>query len=50
MCLVYGSNPQRLESLVGNDKLPAARARRCPNEYTKLAAAWHELLKDHERM
>lgn len=47
LCLVYGSNPDRLESLVGRDKLPASRARRCPREYSKVATAWGSLLDPH---
>lgn len=49
MCLVYGSDPDRLGFLVGNDKLPASRARRCPTEYTKLLSAWKNLLAPHTR-
>jgi Putative metallopeptidase len=49
LCLVYGSNPQRLGSLVGNDKLPASRARRCPSEYGKISSAWASLLGPHVR-
>jgi Putative metallopeptidase len=44
MCLVYGSNPEALGALVGRDKLPASRARRCPREYSKISAAWSSLL------
>lgn len=49
MCLVYGSSPERLGALVGPKKLPAARARRCPNEYSKISSAWASLLKDSAR-
>jgi hypothetical protein len=49
LCLVYGSNPQRLTDLVRDDRLPEARARRCPNEYQKIATAWDDLLADHMR-
>jgi hypothetical protein len=49
MCLVYGSSPERLGSLVGNDKLPASRARRCPTEYSKVSSAWTSLLDPHLR-
>jgi hypothetical protein len=49
VCLVYGSSPDRLASLVGNDKLPASRARRCPREYNKVASAWSDLLNPHIR-
>ncbi|HSR97027.1 MAG TPA: DUF4344 domain-containing metallopeptidase [Kofleriaceae bacterium] len=47
LCMVYGSNPDRLKSLVGNDKLPASRARRCPTEYSKIYSAWADLLNPH---
>jgi hypothetical protein len=49
MCLVYGSSPDRLGSLVGNAKLPASRARRCPREYSKINTAWTSLLSPHMR-
>jgi hypothetical protein len=49
ICLVYGSNPEQYGSLVGRDKLPAARARRCSGEYTKISSAWASLLKDSSR-
>lgn len=49
MCLVYGSNPQQYASLVGHDKLPAERARRCSAEYSKISSAWASLLKDSSR-
>lgn len=49
LCLVYGSSPERLASLVGNDKLPASRARRCPREYSKVSSAWGSLLAPHMR-
>jgi Putative metallopeptidase len=49
MCLVYGSNPQQYASLVGHDKLPAERARRCSDEYSKISSAWASLLKDSSR-
>jgi hypothetical protein len=47
LCMVYGSNPDRLGSLVGDDKLPASRARRCPQEYSKIYYAWDNLLTPH---
>ena len=49
LCMVYGSNPDRLGSLVGNDKLPASRARRCPKEYSKIFSAWQRPLNKHTR-
>jgi Putative metallopeptidase len=49
LCMLYGSNPQRLGTLVGNDKLPASRAKRCPREYGKINAAWGRLLDPHMR-
>jgi hypothetical protein len=47
LCMVYGSDPDRLGSLVGKDKLPASRARRCPREYSKISTAWGSLLNQH---
>ena len=47
LCMVYGSNPDRLGALVGDDKLPASRARRCPKEYGKIHSAWSNLLSPH---
>lgn len=49
LCLVYGSNPDRLGSMVGNDKLPASRVRRCPTEYSKVSSAWTSLLHPYMR-
>lgn len=49
LCMVYGSSPDRLGSMVGNDKLPASRARRCPAEYGKVYAAWNNLLMPYMR-
>ena len=49
VCLVYGSSPERFASLVGDKQLPASRARRCPNEYSKISAAWQSLLDKHAR-
>jgi hypothetical protein len=49
LCLVYGSSPDRLGSMVGDDKLPASRARKCPMEYSKISSAWNSLLKPYAR-
>jgi len=49
VCLIYGSDPDRFQTLVGNDRLPESRARRCPAEYSKIAHAWTALLRDHIR-
>ena len=49
MCLVYGSNPERFASLVGDKQLPASRTRRCQTEYSKIFTAWQGLLDQHAR-
>jgi len=47
LCMVYGSNPERLGKLVRDDLLPEARAKRCPSEYNKIASSWGTLLANH---
>jgi len=49
LCMVYGDAPEARAGLVRDDVLPADRARRCPAEYARLAAAWDQLLAPHLR-
>ena len=46
LCWIFGHNPEKYMAMV-NDPLPEQRARRCPQEYTKLATAWLTLLKPY---
>ena len=48
-CWVYGQNPDRYGSLVGNGVLPEARAERCPDEYAQLESSWNRLLGPYLR-
>jgi hypothetical protein len=48
LCLIYGKDPEKRADMVP-DKLPAARAERCPAEYEKLDAAWDSLLAPHRK-
>jgi hypothetical protein len=48
-CLIYGSNPESNEFLVGDDMLPPERAERCPEEYERKDRAWTALLAPHSR-
>lgn len=47
VCWVYGSDPDRFASLVGDQMLPAARAARCPGEYAGLVAAFKKDFGPH---
>ena len=44
LCLTYGSNPEQNKHLVGDTRLPADRAVRCPTEYQRVDRAWGQLL------
>jgi hypothetical protein len=46
ICLVYGSNPDKMGDLVGPEGLPKQRAERCESEYQRAQRAWLKLL-DH---
>ncbi len=43
-CLLYGSDPETFEDLVGDDGLPEERAERCPYEYEQKSRAWERIL------
>lgn len=47
LCLLYGSAPEKYESLVTQGLLPKPRAQRCPSEYKNIDAAWTRLLAPH---
>ncbi len=47
VCLIYGSNPEKYQSFVSSGTLPAARAKRCPEEHVKIGRAWNKLLAAH---
>lgn len=47
VCLIYGSDPQKYGNFVASGTLPAARAKRCPEEYAKIGKAWNTLLASH---
>ncbi len=47
MCLIYGSDPTKYSEFVSSGNLPADRAKRCPEEYTKIHKAWEKLLQPH---
>lgn len=44
LCLVYGSNPDQYEYLVGPKGLPEQRAVRCEEEYKRAERSWMKLL------
>lgn len=47
VCWSYGSDPEGLSDLVGDDGLPEARASQCPDEYTRMSKAWDSLLSPY---
>jgi hypothetical protein len=47
VCLIYGSDPGKYGKFVESGTLPAARAKRCPEEYAKIGKAWNKLLAGH---
>ena len=47
LCLIYGSNPNKYQDFVTNDRLPPERAQRCPEEYRKIQHAWETLLQPY---
>lgn len=47
LCLVYGSNPEKNEFMIGDDGLPARRAVRCPEEYARANRSWMKLLEPY---
>ena len=49
VCWSYGSDPEGLSDLVGEDWLPEERAVQCPDEYARMAKAWDTLLSPYVR-
>lgn len=47
VCLIYGSDPDGWDDLVGDDDLPEERAEQCPDEYKQISTAWNRLLKPY---
>jgi Putative metallopeptidase len=45
LCLIYGSDPNRLDFLVSDGYLPESRAVRCPGEYAQKRKSWETLLE-----
>lgn len=45
VCLIYGSDPEGWDDLVGEDDLPEERAEQCPDEYKQISTSWNRLLK-----
>jgi hypothetical protein len=44
VCLIYGSDPEGWDDLVGEDDLPEERAEQCPDEYAQISTSWNRLL------
>ncbi len=44
LCLVYGSNPDKNEFMIGDDGLPEKRAVRCEEEFKRAERSWMKLL------
>lgn len=47
LCLVYGSDPKNMRTIVGPDGLPEERAVRCTSEYQRAERAWLRLLEPY---
>lgn len=47
LCLAYGSDPKRFETVARSGALPAARAEGCEDEHRQVARAYAKLLKPH---
>ena len=47
VCWSYGSDPDGLSDLVGDDWLPEARASQCPDEFARMSKAWDTLLSPY---
>src|SRR6478672_466071 len=45
LCMLYGSNPDKYESILTKGFLPKERAVRCPTEYEKTVESWQSLLE-----
>jgi len=49
LCMIYGSDPPAMKSLVDRGFLPPARAVRCPDEYRRKRKAWDAMIGPHRR-
>ena len=49
LCLVYGSNPAKLKSLVREGGLHPQRAASCEKEFKRVSGAWFRLLSPFAR-
>ncbi len=47
VCLIYGSDPEGWDDLVGDDDLPEERAQGCPDEYAMISTSWNRLLEPY---
>ncbi len=47
VCWSYGSDPEGLSDLVGDEWLPEERAGQCPDEFARMAKAWDTLLSPY---
>lgn len=47
LCLIYGSDPTKYAGFVDSGNLPAARAQRCAEEYTKIRESFQTLIAPH---
>ena len=45
LCMIYGSNSAKYESIVTKGYLPKERAVRCENEYQRTSDSWRNLLQ-----
>jgi hypothetical protein len=45
LCMLYGSNPDKYDSILTKGFLPKERAVRCPTEYQKTVESWRSLLE-----
>ena len=48
-CLIYGSDPEVYNDLVGDDGLPSDRAERCPDEFAQKVKSWEKLLANYTK-
>lgn len=49
LCWVHGRDPGRYPEIVKEGWLPAARAERCPAEYSRVSRSWTRLLAPYHR-
>ncbi len=45
LCMTYGSNPDKYNTIVTEGYLPKERAARCPSEYQRTVESWKNLLE-----